>query len=78
MILSELGKVNNIARFSRLSKIYRIVKITKLARLLKTVKIKDKIGKFLTDSLKISMGVERLMLLLISFLILQHMAACIW
>jgi hypothetical protein len=55
-----------------------VVKIAKLARLLKTVKIKDKIGKFLTESLKISMGFERILLMLITFMILQHMAACIW
>jgi hypothetical protein len=77
-LMLSYGDLNNIARVSRIGKIYRLIKISKLARLLKSVKVRSKMSKFMTESLKISFGLERMMLMLITFVILQHIAACIW
>jgi hypothetical protein len=66
----DYGSVNRIARVSRIGKIYKIIKIMKLARLIKTVKVRNKLAKHLTDILKISFGFERVLLMLVTFLIL--------
>jgi hypothetical protein len=70
--------MNRLARFSRLSKIYKVIKVTKLARLLKSIKARKKMSKHLTETLKINQGIERIFIMLMTFLFLQHFSACIW
>lgn len=77
-LILDVGNINRIARISRIGKLYRIIKITKLFRLIKTVKVRNKLAKHLTDILKISLGMERAILMFLTFIILQHIAACIW
>lgn len=77
-LIFEYGNMNRLARFSRFGKFYRLIKITKLVRLIKIVKVKNQLSKYLTDILKISFGVERILLMLVTFLVLSHIAACIW
>jgi hypothetical protein len=49
-----------------------------MARLIKGVRMKNKMSKHLNDILKISKGVERVTVMLVSFTLLQHIAACLW
>jgi hypothetical protein len=70
--------MNRIARFSRLGKIYKVIKVTKLARLLKSIKARKKMSKHLTETLKIKQGIERMLIMLLTFMFLQHCVACIW
>ena len=69
-LIFDNSSINRVARFSRIGKIYRVIKITKLARLIKTVKVRNKLSKHLTEILKIGFGLERVLLMLITFLIL--------
>lgn len=49
-----------------------------MVRLLKIAKVQNKMVKDLNDVLKIGVGFERMVFLLITFLLLVHVASCIW
>jgi hypothetical protein len=46
--------------------------------MLKVVKQKSKLLSYINEFLKIGFGMERLLFFLIVFLILSHLAACLW
>lgn len=77
-VIYQVGGFNKIARISRISKIYKLVRMTKIIRLIKIVKVKNKFVRHLADILKIGAGTERLIYMLITFFVLQHITACIW
>ena len=77
-ILLDNGNMNKLTRFSRLGKIYKVLRISKLMRLIKTLKARSKVSKHLTETLKINQGLERVAILLLTFLFLNHCTACIW
>ena len=72
------GNANRIARFSRIGKLYKIIRMTKMIRLLKLAKVRNKLVKDISETLKIGVGVERLTFLTIIFLLLIHVIACLW
>ena len=72
------GKVNKLARFSRIGKIYKLVRLTKLTRLIKIMRVKNSFLKHISEILKIGAGFERMVTLLLTFIILQHVTACLW
>jgi hypothetical protein len=72
------GQFNRIARVSRISKLYKIIRMTKMIRLLKFAKVRSKLVKDLTTKLKIGVGFERLMFLMVIFLLLVHVIGCLW
>jgi hypothetical protein len=78
LIASTIGGANRMARFSRIGKIYKLIRMLKLMRLVRIVKVKQKGVKHLGDILKISAGTERVIYILLTFSILQHVTACIW
>lgn len=67
-----------MARFSRIGKVYKLIRMTKLMRLVRFAKVKHKMVRHLGDILKISAGTERIIYILLTFTILQHVTACIW
>jgi hypothetical protein len=69
-LLYSGGKVNKLARFSRIGKVYKLVRMTKLARLIKIMKVKSNTLKQFVELLKIGAGFERMVFLLINFMIL--------
>ena len=77
-LLYDTSNVNKLARFSRLGKVYKLVRMTKLTRLIKIMKVKNNILKQFVEILKIGAGFERIVFLLINFIILQHVTACLW
>lgn len=70
--------MNRIARFTRIGKFYKIIRMTKMVRLLKIAKIRNKLVKNLTEALKISVGFERLLFLMVIFVVLLHVIGCLW
>lgn len=52
--------------------------MTKVVRLLKIIQQRNKLGKHMNEVLKISLGFERYIFMLIIYLVLQHIIACIW
>lgn len=72
------GNLNRVARFTRIGKLYKIIRMAKMIRLLKIAKVRNKLVKDLSDIFRISVGVERLIFLLIIFILLVHVIACFW
>ena len=63
---------------AKIGKMYKIIKMTRLVRMLKIVKDRNKFVKYLNEVLKIGIGFERLLFLMLIFLVLCHIAACLW
>ena len=74
----DKGNVNKLARFTRIGKVYKLVRLTKLARLIKIAKAQSQFMKHVAEILKIGSGFERMVTLLLTFFILQHVTACLW
>ena len=72
------GSFNRLARVARVGKLYKIVRMTRLVKMLRIVKERNKLVKYLNEVLKIGIGFERLLFLMLIFLILCHIACCIW
>lgn len=72
------GGVNQISRFSRIGKLYKIVRMMKMIRLLKIAKVRNKIVKDLSHVLRIGVGFERLIFMMLIFCLLVHVIACMW
>jgi hypothetical protein len=73
-----MGNFNRIARFTRIGKFYKIIRMTKMVRLLKIAKVRNKLVQNLSEILKIGVGFERLMFLVVIFFVLLHVIACLW
>jgi hypothetical protein len=69
---------NQLARVARVGRLYKLVKLTRLFRMLKVVKQRNKLLQYINEFLKIGFGFERLLFFLIVFLILCHLASCLW
>jgi len=72
------GSFNKIARFARIGKLYRFIRFLKMIRVLKVVQVRNTFIKKFTERLKVGIGVERLIFLLVLFFVLLHVSACIW
>ncbi len=72
------ASANKLVRFSRIGKVYKLVRMTKLTRIIKIMKVKNNFVKSFVETLKIGAGFERMVFLLITFFILQHVTACLW
>ena len=78
LIIDQTTQVNDLARVARLSRLYRLVKMIKLLRMMRIVKQRGKFQKYLSYIFKTSISVERLLVFLTIFLILCHVATCMW
>ena len=72
------GAVNSIARFARIGKLYRFIRFLKMVRVLKVVQVRNTLIKKFTERLKVGIGIERLLFLLLLFFVLLHVSACLW
>ncbi len=73
-------KYNNLTRIGKLPKLYRLIKLTKLLRMSKMAKKgnMNRLTKFFLEKLKVNANIERLIYFILSFLLLNHLSACIW
>ena len=71
---------STIARLSRLPRIYQLIRLFKLIRMVKILKNNNSnsVSKFFLDLIKISPNIERLIYFIFAFMLLNHIAACIW
>ena len=76
----EFNIYSTIARVIRLPKIYSLIHLFKLIRMVRLLKTKhtNKVTRFFLDIFKINVNVERLIYFIVAFLLLNHLAACIW
>jgi hypothetical protein len=72
-------RFNKIAKVARIPRVYRLLRLAKLFRMLKIMKGNaNKITKYLLDKFKLDNNIERFIIFVILFLILNHLVACIW
>lgn len=57
---------------------YRLIKLARLSRIFQLLKNKSKIMKIFTDVLKIGIGFERLLFVVLLALIGIHIVTCLW
>ena len=69
---------NRVVRVARVGKMYKLIRMTRLVRMLKIVKERNKLVKYMNEILKIGIGFERLLFLLLIFLVLCHISSCMW
>ena len=71
---------NTIARLIRLPRILSLIRLFKLIRMVRLLKNKDSnsFTRFLLDIFKINANIERLIYFIFAFLLLNHLAACLW
>ena len=71
---------STLARLARLPRIYKLIRLFKLLRMVKLLKTNNlnTISKFFLDLIKISPNIERLIYFIFAFLLLNHIAACVW
>ena len=72
--------INNIAKISKLPRLYRLIKLLKLVRLAKVAKNRGfvKISKFFEEKVKFNSYIEKILLCLSAFILLNHIIACMW
>ena len=70
--------VNDLARVARLSRLYKVLKMLKFLKMTRVVKNRQKFFKYLTYLFKASASVERIIIFTLIFLILCHVASCLW
>lgn len=77
-IILEQSNYHKLVRLARIGKMYKLIKMSRMVRMLKIVKERNKLVKYLNEVLKIGIGFERLLFLMLIFLVLCHIAACLW
>jgi hypothetical protein len=86
-LVFSTASYNSMVRMARLPKLYRLIKMMKydilfipfrLVRLLKVVKERTKISRFINESLKMSIGMERLFTFILIVMIMTHVFSCMW
>lgn len=70
--------MNSLLRFAKFSKIYKIIRLTRLAKVFKLLKNNKSIISKLTEKLRISNGIERLIIFFCFFVLFVHVAACMF
>ena len=78
LMFAMMGNLNKVARFSRIGKMYKLIRMLKIIRLVKIIKVNNKLARHLSDMLKIGAGTERLVYVVLSLFVLQHVTACLW
>lgn len=69
-LLFEHWRFNKICRFLRIGKIYKLITVTKMVKLLERPKYESKFLMKMHDLMQLGAGVERLLSLLLTFMIL--------
>jgi hypothetical protein len=77
---STTTKLNKLAKVIRIPRLYKLFKLTRLFRMLKIMRGSKigKITKFILDKFKVDRNIERFIIFIFLFLILNHLSACFW
>ncbi len=65
-------------KISKLTRLYRLIRLARMLRLLKMLHVQNQYLKKISEILKISSGSERLLIMTVILVLLQHVVACIW
>jgi hypothetical protein len=69
---------NGLVRITRIGRMYKLLKLMRLFRTFKMVKEKNKILHYMQKYLNIGVGMQRLIVFGILFVIITHIVACLW
>lgn len=69
---------NRIVRLARIGKLYKIIRMMRIVRILKIIKERNNLGKYMTELLKVGLGFERFIFMMVIYVVLQHIIACLW
>lgn len=78
LIFDLNGQYNSIIRVAKLPRLSRLIKITKLIRIVKIMRNGGKMLKHLNSLFKISASFERLIWFFFIYILLIHLATCMW
>lgn len=69
LITIESRSLGKFVGFTRITKLYKIVRLIRLFRLIKLAKERNNIGKYMTEELKVAIGKERLIFMMVIYLV---------
>lgn len=69
-IIFMYGHFGRLTRIARIGKLYKIIRMARMVRMLKIVKERNKLVKYLNEILRIGVGFERLMFMMLIFMVL--------
>jgi hypothetical protein len=78
LITIESRSLGKFVGFTRITKLYKIVRLIRLFRLIKLAKERNNIGKYMTEELKVAIGKERLIFMMVIYFVFLHIIACLW
>lgn len=78
LILGSTASFNQMVKISRLGRMYKLIKLTRMTRVLKFLKNRTKLAEYVREILKISHGLERVMLFAFGFFLVVHIISCLW
>jgi len=67
-----------MVKITRLGRMYKLVKLTRLTRIMKFLKSGSKLGEYIREYMKLTHGIERILLFLFGFFMMCHIIGCIW
>lgn len=77
-IIGSDKNYSNVVRVARLPRLYKLIKVTKMMRMLKVFKDRSQLYSYTRSVVQLSIGLERLIWMLVTFLLLIHLIACFW
>ena len=77
-LMDEISGYNSLARITRVGRLYKLVKLTRLLRLLKIVRDRNRLLRYITEFLRVGLGFERLFFFVLIFVLLVHIASCLF
>jgi hypothetical protein len=77
------ASISKLTRVGKIPRLYRLLKLAKLMRMLRVVKGRNSsnlnhVTKFFLQKLKINSNIEKLMIFVSGFLLINHILACLW
>jgi hypothetical protein len=77
---SSLSRFHNLTRIGKIPRLYRLLRLAKLMRTIRMVKHGsfNKFTKFVLRKLKVNTNIERVIMFIFGFLLINHISACLW
>ena len=77
-LIFETSDFGALARLTRVPRMYRLVRMFRLVRMLKIARRKGDMSKHLGKLASVGVGIERLLLFFITFVLFCHVITCFW
>lgn len=78
---SNVG-LSKLTRVGKIPRLYRLLKLAKLMRMLRVMRGRNRelsnVTKFFLQKLNINSNIEKLLIFIVGFLVINHIIACLW